>query len=151
MRPAEPAELFTQRPIPVRLDGLVTLGAAVLADQLARPPLGYPKHLLERFDGAAPADPGSPGSPPQLLQRLDLQLLVGHDPLQPGVLALQLLEALDVVALSPPSWARQRWEVASLCPPGRSDSPPRRTNLSGSPQITWTLRRAFPWSARSGW
>jgi hypothetical protein len=39
MRPAEPAELFTQRPIPVRLGRLVTLGAAVLPDQLARPPL----------------------------------------------------------------------------------------------------------------
>ena len=84
MRPAEPAELFTQRPIPLRLDGLVTLGAAVLADQLARPPLGHPKPLLEMLDGAAPADPGSPGSPPQLLQRLDLQLLVGHESSPPA-------------------------------------------------------------------
>jgi hypothetical protein len=55
MGPAEPAQLGSQRPIPIRLGGLVTLGAAVLPDQLARPPLRHAKHLLEMFDGAAPA------------------------------------------------------------------------------------------------
>jgi hypothetical protein len=55
MRPAEPAQLVAERPVPVWLECLVTLGAAVLPDQPARPPLGGPEHLLEMFDGAAPA------------------------------------------------------------------------------------------------
>jgi hypothetical protein len=38
-----------------RLHGLVALGAAVLPDQLARPPLGDPEHRLQVLDGAAPA------------------------------------------------------------------------------------------------
>src|SRR5205807_229090 len=36
-----------------------------------------------------------------LLQGVDLELLVGDDPLQLGVLALELLQALDVVGLHP--------------------------------------------------
>jgi hypothetical protein len=39
MRPAELAQLLAQRPVPVRRDRLMTLGRAVLADQLAGPPL----------------------------------------------------------------------------------------------------------------
>jgi hypothetical protein len=39
MGTAEPAELLTEHPVPVGLDRLMTLGAAVLPDQLARPPL----------------------------------------------------------------------------------------------------------------
>jgi len=109
MGPAEPAQRLAEGAVPIGLDRPKTLGAAVLPDQPARPPLRHPKHLLEVCDGAAPAQPGSPGSPPELLQRLDLQLLVGHDPLQPGVLALQFLEAFDTSsAFRPPYWARQR-------------------------------------------
>src|SRR5215217_6882635 len=55
MRPAELAQLVAERPVPVRFDRLMALGGAVLPDQLARPPLRHPKHLLEMFDGAAPA------------------------------------------------------------------------------------------------
>jgi hypothetical protein len=101
MGPAELAELFTQRPVAVWLDRLVALGAAVLPDQLARPPLGDAEHLLEVLDGAAPAGRAHQFPPPQLHERLDLELLVGHDPLQPSVLALQLLQALDIVGLQP--------------------------------------------------
>jgi hypothetical protein len=61
MRPAELAQLVAERPIAVRLDGSVALGAAVLPDQPARPPLGDDEHPLEMFDGAAPR--GGPGSP----------------------------------------------------------------------------------------
>ncbi len=43
--------------------------------------------------------PGSEVSPVHLLQHVDVEGLVGHDPLQPGVLALELLEALGVVGL----------------------------------------------------
>jgi hypothetical protein len=57
---------------------------------------GHPEHPLEVLDGAAPAGRAHQ-FPPQLLQRLDLKLLVGHDPLQPSVLCLQFLEAFDVV------------------------------------------------------
>src|SRR5690606_22403510 len=42
---------------------------------------------------------GSPISLGDLPQRINLQLLVGDDPLQPGVLGLQLLQPLDVVSL----------------------------------------------------
>jgi hypothetical protein len=38
-----------------------------------------------------------------------LELLVGHDPLEPGVLGLQLLEPAGVVGLEPPYCVRQRW------------------------------------------
>jgi hypothetical protein len=39
MRPAEPAELLAQRPVPIRLGWLMALSGTVLPDQLARPPL----------------------------------------------------------------------------------------------------------------
>jgi hypothetical protein len=55
MGTAELPQLGSQGPVPVRLHRLVTLGAAVLPDQLARPPLGDPEHPLEVGDGAAPA------------------------------------------------------------------------------------------------
>jgi hypothetical protein len=79
----------------------MALSAAVLPDQLARPPLRHPEHLLGGARRRGAGEPGSPVSPPQLLQRLDLELLVGHDPLQAGVLALQFLQPLDVVGLQP--------------------------------------------------
>ena len=101
MDPAERTELLTERSIPVGLHRLVALGAAVLPDQLARPPLGDPEHPLQVLDGAAPAGAGSPVSPPQLLQGFDLELLVSHDPLEPGVLGLQFLQPLDVLGLQP--------------------------------------------------
>ena len=55
MGSAELTELLTQHPVAVGLDRLVTLGAAVLPDQLARPPLRHPEHPLQVLDGAAPA------------------------------------------------------------------------------------------------
>jgi len=55
MGPAEPAQRLAEGPVPIGLDRLVTLGAAMLPDQLARPPLGDPEHLLQVLDGAATA------------------------------------------------------------------------------------------------
>jgi hypothetical protein len=75
----------------------VTLGAAVLPDQLARPPLRHPKHLLEMFDGAAPAGRTHQFPRPSSF-RAWIWSSFGHDPLQPGVLALQLLQAADVTS-----------------------------------------------------
>src|SRR5690606_26502923 len=45
------------------------------------------------------ASTGSPVSPGDLPKRVDLEFLVGHDLLQPPVLALQLLQAFRVVGL----------------------------------------------------
>jgi hypothetical protein len=55
MGPAELAQLGSQRPIPVGRHRLVTLGAAMLPDQLARPPLRDAEYPLQVLDGAAPA------------------------------------------------------------------------------------------------
>ncbi len=55
MGSAEGTKLLAERPVAVRWDRLVTLGGAVLPDQLARPPLGDAEHPLEVLDGAAPA------------------------------------------------------------------------------------------------
>jgi hypothetical protein len=41
-----------------------------------------------------------PQFPPEFLQHLDLRFFVGHDPLRLGVLGLQLLQPLDLSALS---------------------------------------------------
>jgi hypothetical protein len=53
MGPAELAELLAQRPVPLRLGGLVALGRAVLADDPAGQPLGEAQHALEMVHGAA--------------------------------------------------------------------------------------------------
>jgi hypothetical protein len=55
MGPAELAKPLAQHPVPIRLDRPMALGAAMLPDQLAGPPLGDPEHPLEVLDGAAPA------------------------------------------------------------------------------------------------
>ena len=55
MSPAELAQLGSQRPVPVGLGRLVALGAAVLPDQPARPPLRHAEPPLEVLHGAAPA------------------------------------------------------------------------------------------------
>jgi hypothetical protein len=47
MDAAELPQLGAEGLVPLGLDRLVTLGGAVLPDQLARPPLGDPEHLLE--------------------------------------------------------------------------------------------------------
>ena len=52
---------------------------------------------------------GQLGSPDHVLEGRADEIgelgLVGHNPLQPSVLALQLLEPFDVVGFSPPYWA----------------------------------------------
>src|SRR4029453_16011326 len=90
--------------------------------------------------------PGSPVSPPELLQCLDLELLVGHDPLEPGVLGLQLLEPLDVIGLQPtvlgpPGWARSCGRT------GRS----RRCTTSGTGPSARTPAASAPPPAPRSW
>jgi hypothetical protein len=79
MRAAEPEQLLAQHLVPVGLQWPVALGGAVLRDQLARPPLRAAEHPLQMFDRAAPAA-GLTSFSAQLLERLDLEFLVGHDP-----------------------------------------------------------------------
>jgi hypothetical protein len=55
MGPAALAQLGSQRPVPVRRQGLVALGGAVLPDQPARPPRRDAEHPLAVLDGAASA------------------------------------------------------------------------------------------------
>src|SRR4029453_19602458 len=64
MGPAEPAQRLAEGAVPIGLDRPKTLGAAGLPDQLARPPLRHPKHLLEVGDGAAPAGRAHQVPPP---------------------------------------------------------------------------------------
>jgi hypothetical protein len=108
MGPAEPAELFTQRPIPVRLDGLVTLGAGVLPDQLARPPLRPPNHLLELVDGAAPAGRAHQVPRPSSFSAWICSSLSATIRFSRAFSPSSSLRRLTSSALSPPCWARQR-------------------------------------------
>jgi hypothetical protein len=101
MGPAEGTKLLAQRPIPVWRQGPMALGGAVLPDQPARPSLGDPEHPLEMLDGAAGTGRVHQFPGPSSFQGLDLELLVRHDPLQPGVLGLEFLQPLDVVGLQP--------------------------------------------------
>jgi hypothetical protein len=73
------------------------LRRAALPDDLARPTLGEPLVVHQHQDRLAP--PGLPISRRDLLERVDLELLVRDDALQLQVLALELLQALDVVGL----------------------------------------------------
>jgi hypothetical protein len=108
MRPTEPAELFTQRPIPVRLGRLVTLGAAVLPDQLARPPLRHPKHLLEMFDGAAPAGRAHQFPRPSSFKASICSSLSATIRFSRAFSPSSSLSRFTSSAFSPPYWARQR-------------------------------------------
>lgn len=73
-------------------------------DDLTPPLVRQTKPILQlctarrRLDGLS----GFPGRPPP---SVDLRLLVSHDPLQPPILTLELLQPLTSLAFGPPYWA----------------------------------------------
>ena len=109
MGPAELAQLRPQRSVPVRFGGLVTLGAAVLPDQPARPPLGDPEHLLQVLDGAAPAGRAHQFPRPSSFKASIWSSLSATIRFSRAFSPSSSLRRLTSSALSPPYWARQRW------------------------------------------
>jgi hypothetical protein len=106
--PAELAKLLAQRPVPVRRDRLVTLGAAVLPDQPARPPLRHPKHLLEMFDGAAPAGRAHQFPRPSSFKASIWSSLSATIRFNRAFSPSSSLSRRTSSAFSPPYWARHR-------------------------------------------
>jgi len=108
MGPAELAQLGSQRPVPIRLQRLVALGAAVLADQPARPPLRHAEHPLEVGDGAAPAGRAHQFPRPSSFSASIWSSLLATIRLSRAFSLSSSLSRLTSSALSPPYWARQR-------------------------------------------
>ena len=93
--------------VPIRVRRRRTaLRAPVLARNPADTPLGDIYHHRHVLDRAAPPPKiearGAEFPFGDLLQDLDVQLLVRHQTLQPGVLLLQVLQALHRVAIHRP-------------------------------------------------
>jgi hypothetical protein len=111
MGPAQLPQLGSPGPIPVptRLGWLVALGAAVLPDQLARPPLGDAQHLLEVLDGAAPAGRAHQFPRPSSFKAWIWSSLSATIRFNRAFSDSSSLSRLTSSALSPPYWARQRW------------------------------------------
>ena len=109
MGPAEGTKLLAQRPILIRLHGLMALGAAMLPDQLARPPLGDPEHWLEVLDGAAPAGRAHQFPRPSSLSASIWSSLSATIRFNRAFSPSSSLSRLTSSAFSPPYWARQRW------------------------------------------
>ena len=106
--PAEVAQLGPEGPVPVGLDGLVALGAAVLPDQPARPPLGDPEHPLQVFDGAAPAGRAHQFPRPSSFKAWIWSSLSATIRFSRVFSASSSFKRLTSSAFSPPYWARQR-------------------------------------------
>jgi hypothetical protein len=77
----------------------MALGGAVLADQLARPPLRDAQHTLQVLDGAAPAGRAHQVPRPSSFNAWIWSSLSATIRFNLGVLALQFLEPADVVGL----------------------------------------------------
>src|SRR5438034_4356776 len=95
---------------------------------------------------------GSEVSPRDLLQRLILEQLIGHDPLQPRVLTLQLLQPLRVVGLQaavlePPTMKRLLRHLELLRHEGDLLALPEQP--VGLPQLPDDLLRRMPASRTS--
>src|SRR3954470_16047601 len=125
----ERPEQRAQRGVGVGGVGLVAMGGAVLADELAGPALANAEALLQVQDRSAPAGWAQKFSLRQLLERLLAQRLIGHNALELGVLALELFAALGVVCLHPavlvaPAVIR-RLRPPRPWRPRRSTCPPR--------------------------
>ena len=97
MVPRELPQLGPQTPVRVGLCGLVALGAAVLAGDPTSPPLRHAELFLQHQNSPSPLRRAHHFAQPISFQAVDLQLLVGCDPLQTGVLGLQLLEPLHII------------------------------------------------------
>jgi hypothetical protein len=108
MGPAEGTELLTERPVPVRLGRLVALGAAMLPDQLARPPPGDAEHQLQVLDGAAPAGRAHQVPRPSSFKASICSSLSATIRFNLAFSPSSSLSRLTSSAFSPPYWARQR-------------------------------------------
>jgi hypothetical protein len=109
MRPAEAAQLVAERPVPVGLGRLVTLRAAMLPDQLARPPLGDAEHLLQVLDGAAPAGRADQFPRPSSFRASICSSLSATIRLSRAFSVSSCFSRLTSSAFMPPYCARQRW------------------------------------------
>jgi hypothetical protein len=108
MHPAELAQLGSEGSIPVRLARLVALGGAVLPDQLARPPLRHPEHLLQVGDGAAPAGRAHQFPRPSSLSASIWSSLSATIRFSQAFSVSSSFRRLTSSGFSPPYWARQR-------------------------------------------
>ena len=108
MGSAERPELLTERSIPVGLHRLVALGAAVLPDQLARPPLGDPEHPLKVLDGAAPAGRAHQFPRPSSFRASIWSSLSATIRFRRAFSPSSSFKRRTSSAFSPPYWARQR-------------------------------------------
>jgi hypothetical protein len=108
MGPTERTELLTQGSVAVRLSRPMALGRAVLPDQLARPPLGDPEHLLEVLDGAAPAGRAHQFPRPSSFSASIWSSLSATIRFNLAFSPSSSLSRLTSSAFSPPYWARQR-------------------------------------------
>src|SRR5204863_7716060 len=106
---AELAELFTQRPVAVWLGRLVALGAAVLPDQLARPPLRHAEHSLQVLDGAAPAGRAHQFPRPSSFKAWIWSSLSATIRFNRAFSPSSSFRRRTSSAFRPPYWARQRW------------------------------------------
>jgi len=109
MGAAEPAQLGSERPVPVRLGRLVALGGAVLPDQLARPPLRHPEHPLQVLDRAAPAGRAHQVPRPAPSSAWIWSSLSATIGLSRAFSASRSFSRRTSSAFRPPYWARQRW------------------------------------------
>jgi hypothetical protein len=109
MDPAERAELLTERSIPVGLHRLMALGAAVLADQPARPPLRDAQHALQVRCGAPAACWAHQFPRPSSFKASIRNSLSATIRLSRAFSVSSSLSRRASSALSPPYCARQRW------------------------------------------
>ena len=80
---------------------VVSLGGAVLPGHPASEPFADPQHPLQVTNGRPPGVPGLEVSPRDLLERSLLQLGISEQPLEGGVLPLEVLEPFGVLGLQP--------------------------------------------------
>ena len=109
MGAAELAELLAQRSVPVGLAGLVALGGAVLADDLAGQPLGDAQHALQMVHGAATACRAQKFPLASSRRASFSSSASASNRLSRVFSAASSLRRLASSAFSPPYWARQRW------------------------------------------
>ena len=93
---------------PYQFDFLA-LGAAVLPDQLARPPLRHPEHPLQVLDRAAPAGRAHQFPRPSSFKASIWSSLSATIRFNLAFSVSSSFRRLTSSAFSPPYWARQRW------------------------------------------
>jgi hypothetical protein len=109
MGTAERTKLLAQRPITLRLGGLVALGGAVLTDDPAGQPLGETQHALQMVHGAA-ATCRAQKFPLASSRRASFSSSASaSNRLSRAFSLVSSLRRLASSAFRPPYWARQRW------------------------------------------